>query len=451
MYCDKCGSWLPENAKFCGKCGNPLRNGNNHEKFSDSGKNVKKIAFIATVVSVAVCAVIIVGKMGGNENKKNTYITEENKSNVKKEQYEFTFSGSAQRNINFGTDKIEDEIYEGNKVVFGSYNGEEMLYRVLKADGNSLLLDYDEILYEDVFYDRTYRENYNNRWEYSDIRQDLNGERFFLNNSVFTDFERALILDTYISENYVVQSTPDGKNCEFFKTYVDLPFNESDKTDHVFLLSVKQSDALYDGIEARKKEGTNVGYWLRSSYNIDGFHCAIVEESGNIGYGVVDITRDASGVSPAFYLDKDSIVYICAYDMEQYGEFAPTDDAKKNNVWRLGVLDGNYSFAINEVDSGEITKSKGGTVKLSGISGVTNAAIENYDRITAMLVNPAGTTVFSGKAADVEDSEVEIRIPSGLTTYKEPYHLYVFAEHIDNNRKINYVSNYVDISIDISK
>ncbi len=59
MYCDKCGSQLPENAKFCGNCGNPIQNDMMKPPVTlPLPKRRKIIPLAAAVVILILCAIV---------------------------------------------------------------------------------------------------------------------------------------------------------------------------------------------------------------------------------------------------------------------------------------------------------------------------------------------------------------------------------------------------------
>ncbi len=70
MYCDKCGSQLPENAKFCGSCGNPIQNDMMKPPVKMPSPKRRKIIPLAAAVVILILCSIVFWAYGANTLKR---------------------------------------------------------------------------------------------------------------------------------------------------------------------------------------------------------------------------------------------------------------------------------------------------------------------------------------------------------------------------------------------
>lgn len=169
-----------------------------------------------------------------------------------------------------------------DKISFGTYKGQNIIWRILKTENGTALIISDKSLetrpYHGTQTDIT--------WEQCDLRQWLNGE--FL-NTAFTGGERERIISSrVVNRNNPKYITPGG----------------NDTADKVFLLSIDEAETYFANDEDRKcmaaehakEQGAYTGsggycfWWLRSPGCAE-YYAAYVHSSGSIyefGYCVYD-------------------------------------------------------------------------------------------------------------------------------------------------------------------
>ncbi len=79
MYCDKCGSQLPENAKFCGNCGNPIQNNMMILPVTLPSPKRGKIIPVAAVVVILILCAIVFWAYGANTLKRADKLAQKGK------------------------------------------------------------------------------------------------------------------------------------------------------------------------------------------------------------------------------------------------------------------------------------------------------------------------------------------------------------------------------------
>ena len=164
-------------------------------------------------------------------------------------------------------------------VYYGKYNGVPLKYRVLDpasddfgVEGRSLLLDCDNVLETMQYYDGEISiETVSNTvvWQYSAVRQFLNGNEFLGSDNCFTSAERAAVAASVKPE----KASDDGTGWEA-AVYMPLA------GDKIFILDNYEAgrptygyipDKGYTnyGSKSRQKktlDGNLISWWLRSCY-----------------------------------------------------------------------------------------------------------------------------------------------------------------------------------------
>ena len=121
--------------------------------------------------------------------------------NAESEEQNKTITGLGRGTIDNPSPASEDSFWEGSWVYFGKYDGKPVRYRVLSKEtkayngpegiaDTTMLLDCDYV-FDNVAFDDDGKPNpgakYVNEWQYSDLREFLNGGGFFEKDGVFTD------------------------------------------------------------------------------------------------------------------------------------------------------------------------------------------------------------------------------------------------------------------------
>lgn len=360
------------------------------------------------------------------------------------------------------------EVWTGNYVYFGKYNGQIIRYRVLdanttdySADGKTqtMLLDCDRVLYTTLFNQDTSLDasgKYANDWSVSDIKTSLNGADFLTKDGVFTDAERNAIAESTVGSHALTTDSTTGKavtaqNLEVYENYVAL------SEDKIFLLDVEDVsneaygytrgiywDILgdyYYGRTTRVKQNLSnkeAVYWLRSAQNKS--IAGSVTEDSTIGQYTVNYTE--LGVSPAFNIDLSSVLF--------------TTNLGRSNV------NGGTIYKLTLIDSEMIIEPKGVTKSGSTVtipytlSGDNSA---NATQISVMVLDKKYKAGNVNNATMLDYQVLTNYATAGTVTYTIPdflsgkkagtdYHIYVLAEDIqDVSQLTDYASEPVEIHL----
>ncbi len=360
------------------------------------------------------------------------------------------------------------EVWTGNYVYFGKYNGQIIRYRVLdanttdySADGKTqtMLLDCDRVLYTTLFNQDTSLDasgKYANDWSVSDIKTSLNGADFLTKDGVFTDAERNAIAESTVGSHVLTTDSTTRKavtaqNLEVYENYVAL------SEDKVFLLDVEDVcneaygytrgiywDILgdyYYGRTTRAKQNLSnkeAVYWLRSAQ--DKLNVGSVTEDSTIGQYTVNYTE--LGVSPAFNLNLSSVLF--------------TTNLGRSNV------NGGTMYKLTLIDSEMIIEPKGVTKSGSTVtipytlSGDNSA---NATQISVMVLDKEYAAGNTNNATMLDYQKLTNYATAGTVTYTIPdflsgkkagtdYHIYVLAEDIqDVSQLTDYASEPVEIHL----
>ena len=191
-------------------------------------------------------------------------------------------------------DKVDAAIKgaEWDSVVFGSYEGKDINWRVLNVDGNDAFLLCDKLLLKKPFNDTDDA----SCWQDSTIREWLNNDFY---NDVFTDGEKKAIKETVVD---------NSDNLLYSKK------NGEETNDKVFLLSLSEIEKpsfgfpIVSNCNSKTREAVNdlgkVGmWWLRTSG--DNRRCALgVVDDGYASYdGGRTVNAKDTWVRPALHVD----------------------------------------------------------------------------------------------------------------------------------------------------
>ncbi len=310
--------------------------------------------------------------------------------------------------------------WEGDKVVFGEYEGSPILFRVLDPrttdfGGTTMLLDCDSILYDRAFNEYTIASPCN-VWRDSRLRDELNGS--FLDS--FTDGEKAAIHE----------SRNPSSHESWEETWESLNYGKlSSGGDKIFVLDASEveheaygySHTDYPAVNREKIGGANSFYWLRSPEKDFTYMAGGVHSDGEFDVYTVDFTQ--TGVSPALNLHLSSVLFSTERGADK-SAFSDTAEAvASHGEWVLTLKNGETGFAATRTDPAEIiTAAAGGDVALS-LSG----AFAGANQISGMLLDGNQTVLRYGKIAETADSAATVTIPAGLTDGAK-YTLWVFPE-----------------------
>lgn len=248
------------------------------------------------------------------------------------------------RNVNLDTsylapsdgtwDKTND-----HKVFFGQYGGTSTAFRVLKAEGTSMMLDCDTIILLTKAFDADCGVNTDeqtsgnmNEWKGSDLEKWLNDTDYYGNTSVFTSGEQSVIQQTSL----LASEADYDINGWGYKDYA--------ANDYVYLLSAKEANDLYADNAARVKTGGNAYWWLRSADADYDRGAGVVTSVGRIYNSIVNLADP--GVSPALNLNPASVIFASAANQNKASAFKMTDEAMDNKTWNL-TLAGGIGFSAS--------------------------------------------------------------------------------------------------------
>jgi serine/threonine protein kinase len=173
----------------------------------------------------------------------------------------------------------------GQRVEFGTWNGEPITWRVLAIeDGRALVIS--EYVLEQRPYNDGEEKNAEITWEESTLRQYLNGE--FLQASFSVDEQSYIVTVTNENPDNPASGT-DGGNAT---------------KDRAFLLSIEEAEKYFTGNSDRVADDLQgqALWWLLRSPGTAGVYAARVNSDGAVdigGYGV----RVVDGVRPALWLN----------------------------------------------------------------------------------------------------------------------------------------------------
>ncbi|MBO7515662.1 MAG: hypothetical protein J6T47_08580, partial [Lachnospiraceae bacterium] len=344
----------------------------------------------------------------------------------------------------------------GDFVWYGQYDGEPVKYRVLNSNttkygGNTLFLDCDSILYEAAFASTT------NDWANSALKEGLNGNKFLTKSYGFTPSERAAIVNSYAPAH----DLQEGRwTVDLFEKFVAI------NGEKIFLLDAEEADeALYgyrwstnDDRETytRRKmyKGTYSDWWLRSAYgseNGSDSRAGLVSSGGYVKSGRVPVDY---GVSPAFNVDRSSILFSSLVkEQDSYGH---------GSEYKLTLIESDIElslFATGRTPAVSGKMNSEGTLVISAHFKLSTNLIPNYisffilDQEFAPGNANEASILYYTKYALPEDYGQEIgsasfRLPSEFDPreWGKSYYVYMVAESVGDIYDTDYASEPVKLS-----
>ena len=358
-----------------------------------------------------------------------------------------------------------DKFWTGSYVYYGVFayprdknypdQDDEIKFRVLDplSDkyGNvngTLFLDSDKCLYKDYF-DRDLVPNpgaqYANEWQYCDVKEGLNGDKFLNKEGVFTAAEKKAISESY-AEGHVLQSSETEElGCvrqwakDYLHSYVPLT------GEKVFVLDVEELSYLDYGYNVaatsknRVKGPSNVEdhYWMRSMYHDSGMECVgIVGGGGENGHNGDGNVQTEYAVCPAMNIDYSYII------------FSSLISGKFNEVgseYKLTIKDDDLSVAV---PAGEGATLLNDTVTIP--YKVSGKDAGNTDRVSVLILDSEyrgdDTKILyydSLGGAYSANGQGTFKLPSDLKyeDWGSKYFVYILAEDINGTKQTDYASD----------
>lgn len=370
-------------------------------------------------------------------------------------------------------DGVIDMPWTGSYVWYGAYEGKPLKFRVLdpKTDifgGNTMLLDCDKALYIDQFDadsdpNPAPGEPYPNDWQYSDIRNNLNGEKFLDKEGVFSQVEKDSIALSNINTRRTRVGDLNLNLNNQFEDYMGL-FN-----DKIFLLDLEDAlnpkygysyDAGYDYDPALQypwvphdvpnhlkymdgKENP-VLWWLRTPQTYTGSAIADITEVGSVlsGWTVSQIRT----VSPAMNIDLNKVLFTSVV----------SGKAGENNAeYKFTLLDSEIKL---QTTNSEIVHSGTTTTIPYSISGdhssnVTQVSVLILDKDNKTSKNMQDAKVlYYGKLNTTEpfltNGTITFDWPLDSSNYKWDQNCYVYfiAEDVNGIHQSDYASSLCKVS-----
>ena len=322
-------------------------------------------------------------------------------------------------------------------VYYGTYGGNAVKYRVLdkaatQFGGNTMLLDCNSTLLTHRFDDDS------NVWAGSEIKSWLNGDDFLGDEDdpqgAFTLQERAAIASS-TKEN---PSTNDGNGWAGALDWAPLT------GEKIFLLDAKEATRpsygyanTDDSDSNRSKTGAATWWWLRSTDPDTAYGAGIVDSSGGIYIGSVDIGHN--GVSPAFNINLSSVIFSSVISGSA---------GEAGAEYKLTIADSNMG-----ITPGTITR-EGTTITIPYTITGTNAS--NATQVSVLIMDStysAGEAATSGytylKLSDGTLGSGTFTLPAGYAdkTCGTDYHAYILAEDVNDGYATDYACTPVIINI----
>ncbi len=252
--------------------------------------------------------------------------------------------------INFG---------KGNGDELGDYNGKALKYRVLSNDGNTMLIDSDETLFNNKF-DET-----DNDYAGSALRNAIyEGTEFFPNDT----------------EKSIVKSTTLGANGKYNTYWTD----DSSSDNCSFVLSAREAYDLYATDTDRIKSGTYGYWWLRSASSYASYSAGYVVPSGALS-PYVYVTY-ALGVAPASNLDLTNVLFSSDAGFSKTVALAKVNTTE-TKTWNLTIKDESKTVTAQKATI-DAEKKVSVPVKLTG---------DNITQVSVVITN-----------GDISSSDTEI-------------------------------------------
>lgn len=339
---------------------------------------------------------------------------------------------------------------DGALVYFGEYNGRPSVFRALGRSAwtqdvseNCILLDCGEVLREmkfdgDGLSNSGQIFNSPNQWTGSDLEEWLNGGEYYGNPDVFTALERSIIAVTALEqlENY---SAGGG-------TYIDY-----EAENYIFLLSAEEAENLYMDADARAKTEDGRYWWTRSAYagaQADAPQAGAVGDSED--FYNLGVTAENAGVSPAFNIKQESILFVSAAENGKISGSAGASALREvldynGTSWKLTLLDSSRDFNADAEGLQRAEAAQGGSFSIN-YSGA-RTGINEY--VSVLLCDKNENVLYYGNIArNSAEGSALIQIPDGLETGE--YILKIFSEQANGDKKSDYASAFKEIALNVT-
>ena len=353
-----------------------------------------------------------------------------------------------------------------NKLYFGKFGSDPILWRVLSVSGNatgdndSLKQGEDTVSNDDAMFllsEYLLGQGENGGLQFTTDNQKTN-VRYEGSNAqlwckmatnpsykAFTDGELSAMLDT-------TKSDPEyaGKNHrdKVYAAAEDILVN-----DKVFFLSAEEAANADYGFE---EEGKLIAYynsaatewWLRSAItDPDTKSVGAVTYSNTYGWELCPkLAIEHAPARPAFNLSKNDVLFVCTADGVKTGTVGSTLTAIESNLsseWKLTLRDESRNFRVSET---EAEKFAGGTLTLH----YTGAQTGDNEYISAIFYDADGKAAYYGMlkklTADAEGS-VELTVPAELD--EGEYKLVLFNEQYNGAKQTDYASRFCTVTLTV--
>ena len=210
-----------------------------------------------------------------------------------------------------------------------------------------------------------------------------------------------------------------------------------------YVWPLSSAEGYYLDESLRKCDHT---YWLRSPGHFD-YDVAYMLPDGRLNVTGTIASANSFGVRPAFMIDYGNVAMISAATdgkpRTAEGEFAKIADFK-GNEWKFTIKDSRrLGFSAERTTTGSYSAGQLVSIKFSGAKLFTSSGDE---RVSVILMDSTGLPVYYGCLAQREDHGTKnIRLPVDLPSGN--YQMRIFSELYSGNKKTDYASNIVNISI----
>ena len=346
----------------------------------------------------------------------------------------------------------KDTAWKGDYVWFGFYDSNPIKFRVLSTrtdayGGDTMLLDSDKVLFEDVFDDT---EPYTGDWDGSHMQQVLNGD--FLKK--FTDIEKASIITSKMDGGVAY---PEGSfEAYFYGASVGvndqvflLDLGELFNTDYGYFADIGVDDGwspgYYDFHTVKNHVKSNDYYWMRSKFIYDSDWAACVYPDGGPGERDAD---EAVGVAPAMNIDLDAIL-LNSCVLEKSGS---------GSEYKLTLIDQDMGISLTE---GELIE-RSDTRQFKIPYTLTGAHADRTNCVRVLILDKEYQPKNANNAKIIYYNEIDAYLSgtSAVATFDFPdfvniegwgesYHVYILAEQVDATVYGEHRSDYASVPVEI--
>lgn len=344
--------------------------------------------------------------------------------------------------VRYGIMEGAAEIYKNDKIYFGTYNNENIKWKVLDADktntneeGMFLLSEY-LLVQNNIPFGADVTENEGqtkpNEWQHSDAQDWC---KAFAAGSAFTASEKTALKSV---------SKTDAVTREY-----DIDWGTSSLADEkVFYLSAEEAATYIGannrnvGLTATTSGGAAGGWWLRSPHNNDP-DAGFVYEDGLVASGIVD--SGYPGARPAFNLDSGAVLFSSAASGGKTADGMDTAltavATTTSTAWKLTLSDSSRSRF-----TAETTEKNGEVLTVSYTGAITG----DNEYISAVVENENGEITYYGRVASVASAAGTAAIDLSGVTMNAADTLYVFNEQHNGDNKTDYASELKAVALTVT-